>query len=97
MIPFASDAFASDGRVLFAAPRSRMIECWAISACLLDGVHVLHVLHVCFICRPRSRCCFAVLWPWRGHPTVVACAARQYACAVDVWSIGCIFAEMVTR
>jgi len=33
---------------------------------------------------------------WYRAPEILL-GARQYACAVDVWSIGCIFAEMVTR
>ena len=33
---------------------------------------------------------------WHRAPEILL-GARQYACAVDVWSIGCIFAEMVTR
>lgn len=33
---------------------------------------------------------------WYRAPEILL-GARQYACAVDVWSIGCIFAEMITR
>ncbi len=33
---------------------------------------------------------------WYRAPEVLL-GAKQYACPVDVWSIGCIFAEMVTR
>lgn len=33
---------------------------------------------------------------WYRAPEILL-GARQYACAVDVWSIGCIFAEMTTR
>jgi len=33
---------------------------------------------------------------WYRAPEILL-GTRQYACAVDVWSIGCIFAEMITR
>lgn len=33
---------------------------------------------------------------WYRAPEILL-GARQYACPVDIWSIGCIFAEMVTR
>lgn len=33
---------------------------------------------------------------WYRAPEILL-GARQYACAVDVWSIGCIFAEMAMR
>lgn len=33
---------------------------------------------------------------WYRAPEILL-GAKQYACPVDVWSIGCIFAEMVTR
>eukprot|EP00047_Mylnosiga_fluctuans_P022273 m.117033 g.117033 ORF g.117033 m.117033 type:complete len:359 (+) comp9199_c0_seq1:263-1339(+) len=33
---------------------------------------------------------------WYRAPEILL-GAKQYACPVDIWSIGCIFAEMVTR
>eukprot|EP00039_Didymoeca_costata_P027738 m.19076 g.19076 ORF g.19076 m.19076 type:complete len:294 (-) comp6478_c0_seq2:281-1162(-) len=33
---------------------------------------------------------------WYRAPEILL-GTRQYACAVDVWSLGCIFAEMMTR
>lgn len=32
---------------------------------------------------------------WYRAPEILM-GARQYACPVDVWSVGCIFAEMIT-
>ncbi len=33
---------------------------------------------------------------WYRSPEILL-GAKNYACPVDIWSIGCIFAEMVTK
>ena len=58
---------------------------------LLSGSceHTAFCTHFVFLLRK-------IVTLWYRAPEILL-GAKQYACPVDIWSIGCIFAEMITR
>ena len=41
-------------------------------------------------------CCMQVVTLWYRAPEVLLGASR-YSCPIDIWSIGCIFAELANK
>ena len=65
---------------------------------LSEGLHVRGVWFERITVNNRmaifSYCQVVTLW-YRAPEVLLGC--QRYACPVDIWSVGCIFAEMVTK
>lgn len=61
---------------------------------LSEGLHVQVWIKVDNGMTIFSYCQVVTLW-YRAPEVLLGC--QRYACPVDIWSVGCIFAEMVTK